>query len=149
MPFRTHTGIGQFNLSETSFLKNENTFSLSPKEDSALEKIKILYIDLFRKENSNPYWLKAFKKLGMTHDFDIREPMETLAPVIESLRPDHIHMGGSVKNGIIDPEYLAHVKTELGCTISVFYGDARYSDYHRDLSHVVDHIYITNKTHVR
>jgi spore maturation protein CgeB len=108
-----------------------------------------LYIDLFRKENSNPYWLKAFNKQGTTHAFNIREPIETLAPVIESVRPDHIHMGGSVKKGLISPEFLAQTKRNLDCTISVFYGDARDSAYHRDLSDVVDHIYLTNKTHVR
>jgi spore maturation protein CgeB len=58
-------------------------------------------------------------------------------------------MGGSVKKGIISPEFLARIKTDLDCTISVFYGDARYSAYHQDLSDVVDHIYVTNKTHVR
>ena len=79
----------------------------------------------------------------------VREPIENLAPVIQSIRPDHIHMGGSVKKGMISPEFLARLKKELDCTISVFYGDARYSTYHNDLSHVVDHIYVTNKTHVR
>jgi spore maturation protein CgeB len=127
----------------------ERAYSLSPAKSGAKEKWTFLYIDLFRKENSNPYWLKAFKKQGTTHDFDIREPIETLAPIIEATRPNHIHMGGSVKKGAISPEFLARVKKDLDCTISVFYGDARYSTYHNDLSDVVNHIYVTNKTHVR
>jgi spore maturation protein CgeB len=127
----------------------EMTYSPSRVKNGAKEKRTFLYIDLFRKENSNPYWLKAFKKQGITHAFDLREPIETLTPLIESIRPDHIHMGGSVKKGIISPEFLARVKKDLDCTISVFYGDARYSTYHNDLSQVVDHIYITNKTHIR
>ena len=127
----------------------ERAYALSPAESGAKESRTILHIDLFRKENSNPYWLKALKKQGTTHAFDIREPIETLAPIIESIRPDHIHMGGSVKKGVISPEFLARIKTDLDCTISVFYGDARYSAYHEDLSNVVDHIYVTNKTHVR
>lgn len=127
----------------------ERIYPLSPARSGAKESRTFLHIDLFRKENSNPYWLKAFKKQGTTHAFDIREPIETLAPIIESIRPDHIHMGGSVKKGAISPEFLSRIKTDLDCTISVFYGDARYSAYHEDLSNVVDHIYVTNKTHVR
>ena len=128
---------------------NDKNFPLHLKRNGPSDIKKILYIDLFRKENSNPYWLKAFKKCGTVHAFDIREPVDTLSPVIESFRPNHIHMGGSVKNGIIAPEFLARIKTDIGCTISVFYGDARDSAYHRDLSGVVDHIYVTNKTHIR
>ena len=132
------------------FLSDRGAISrLHSQEKGPGEIKKILYIDLFRKENSNPYWLKAFKKQGTVQAFDIREPLDTLAPLIESFRPGHIHMGGSVKNGIIAPEFLARVKTDTGCTISVFYGDARDSAYHRDLSEVVDHIYINNKTHIR
>lgn len=128
---------------------NRRACSLHAAKSRTKERKTFLYIDLFRKENSNPYWLKAFKKQGTTQAFDIREPIDTLAPLIESVKPDHIHMGGSVKEGIISPEFLAQTKAELDCTISVFYGDARYSSYHEDLSHVVDHIYVTNKTHVR
>jgi spore maturation protein CgeB len=128
---------------------HDRRFLSFPSEKGADEIKKILYIDLFRKENSNPYWLKAFKKRGTVHAFDIREPIDTLAPLIEAFRPDHIHLGGSVKNGVITPEFLARTKTDMGCTISVFHGDARDSAYHRDLSGVVDHIYVNNKTHIR
>ena len=124
-------------------------FPLHAPENGPGDIKKILYIDLFRKENSNPYWLKAFNKRGTVYAFDIRDPIDNLAPLIESLHPDHIHLGGSVKNGIISPEFLARVRIDIGCTISVFYGDARDSAYHRDLSGVVDHIYVTNKTHIR
>lgn len=109
---------------------------------------KILYIDLFREENSNFFWLKAFQKYGVVQKFDIREDIRTLAPLIASFKPDHIHLGGSVKKGIIGAQFLVDVKVESGCTISVFYGDGRYSTYHFDLSKVSDYVYITNKTHI-
>ena len=36
----------------------------------------------------------------------------------------------------------------MGCTISVFYGDGRFSTYHHDLGKDVDHAYLNNKTHI-
>ncbi|MBW2066505.1 MAG: glycosyltransferase [Deltaproteobacteria bacterium] len=114
-----------------------------------VEKPRIFHIDLFRRVNSNPYWLKAFQRHGDTRAFDIRGDIHRLEPILKAFMPDHIHLGGSVKNGIIDPGMLADVKAESGCTISVFYGDARYSAYHCELAEVVDAVYINNKTHVR
>ncbi|MBW1996575.1 MAG: glycosyltransferase [Deltaproteobacteria bacterium] len=114
-----------------------------------VEKPRIFYIDLFRRVNSNPYWLKAFQKLGDTQAFDIRGDLSRLEPMLRAYGPDHVHLGGSVKKGIIDPDILAGVKAECGCSISVFYGDARYSSYHCELAEVVDAVYINNKTHVR
>lgn len=113
------------------------------------ERLKIFYIDLFRKVNSNPYWLKAFQRLGETRAFDIREDIRNLDPLLRGSAPDHVHLGGSVKKGLIRPETLARVKADTGCTITAFYGDARYSPYHCRLAPVVDAIYINNKTHLK
>lgn len=124
-------------------------FPISSKKGPAQGKRKIMYIDLFRKENSNPFWLKAFQKHGEIHPFNIRrDDLNTLVSRIASFRPDHIHLGGSVKKRIISPKFLAEVKRNSGCTISAFYGDARYSTYHYDLGWVVDHVYMSNKTHI-
>lgn len=110
---------------------------------------KVLYLDLFRPENSNLYWLRAFKRLAEVDTFDIRENFAELKDRIRVFHPDHIHLGGSVKHGMVKPELLQEMKDLLGCSISVFYGDAAYSDYHAELSRVVDRIYITNKTHIQ
>lgn len=127
---------------------NKKLCTVAAGTDHPSGRVKILYIDLFRKENSNLFWLKAFQKHGEVQTFDIREDFNTLVPQIAHFRPDHIHLGGSVKRGILSPQLLAQVKATFGCTISVFYGDGRYSTYHRDLGKVVDYIYITNKTHI-
>jgi spore maturation protein CgeB/predicted SAM-dependent methyltransferase len=121
---------------------------LPSRKGAAVQRRKIMYIDLFREENSNPFWLKAFQKYGEVQPFDIREDLNTLASSITSFRPNHIHLGGSVKNGIVHPKFLAKVKATVGCTISAFYGDARYSTYHYDLGRAADHVYISNKTHI-
>jgi spore maturation protein CgeB len=124
-------------------------FPISSRKDVVRRRRKIMYIDLFRKENSNPFWLKAFQKHGAVQPFDIRrDDLNTLASRIASFRPAHIHLGGSVKKGIIRPKFLAKVKRNSAPTISAFYGDARYSTYHYDLGWAVDHLYMSNKTHI-
>ncbi len=124
-------------------------FPISSRKGPTQGRKNIMYIDLFRKENSNLFWLKAFRRHGEVQPFDIRrDDLSTLAPRIASFRPDHIHLGGSVKKGIIQPKLLAKIKRSSGCTISAFYGDTRYSTYHRDLGWVVDHVYMSNKTHI-
>jgi spore maturation protein CgeB/predicted SAM-dependent methyltransferase len=126
----------------------ERILPVSSRKDAAHRRRKIMYIDVFRKKNSNPFWLKAFQKYGEVQPFDIRDDLNTLAPRIASFRPDHIHLGGSVKKGIIRPKFLAQIKVNSVCTISAFYGDARYSTYHHDLGWVADHVYMSNKTHI-
>lgn len=124
-------------------------FSISARKGPGQRRKKIMYIDLFCKENSNPFWLKAFQKHGAVQPFDIRrDDLNTLASRIASFRPDHIHLGGSVKKGIIQPKFLAKIMRNSDCTISAFYGDARYSTYHYDLGWVVNHVYMSNKTHI-
>ena len=111
---------------------------------------RILYIDHFTKTNSNAYWLKAFKKFGQveTHEI-VGTSDEFVREKIMRFKPHHIHLGGSVKNGLVPPDFLSDIKRKLNCTISLFYGDAKYSEYHAELSKVVDNIYVTNKTHIK
>lgn len=113
-------------------------------------KRRIFYIDYFAPQNSNFYWLKAFHKFGRVKIFDImRENRELIKEGITNFKPNHIHLGSSVKDTMVPPQLLSDVKKELNCTISVFYGDAEYSPYHCELAKVVDYIYISNVTHIK
>jgi len=109
---------------------------------------RIFYIDYFHPTNANLYWLNAFCRFGAVEMFDINEDRRLLRERIRRFRPTHVHLGGSVKNNVIPIHLLFDVKKELKCTISVFYGDAEYSPYHRELAEVVDDIYVTNRTHI-
>ena len=111
---------------------------------------KIFYIDYFSINNSNFYWQKAFCGFGKVRTFDIvKEDRELLRERIMGFNPHHIHLGGSVKSGMVPLSLLFDVKKELGCTISVFYGDCVYSSYHSELAKVVNYIYVSNKTHIK
>jgi len=110
---------------------------------------RIMYIDYFDYTNSNPYWLKAFKKFGLVETFEITGNKSLLKEKIMNFKPHHIHLGGSVKVNMVPPELLSDIKRKFGCTISVFYGDTLFSQYHSELSKVVDYIYITNKIHIK
>jgi len=112
-------------------------------------KKRILYIDHFSYTNTSAYWLKAFKKFGKVKTFEIKENKDLFKEITMNFKPDHIHLGGSVKNGIIPPDSLSDIKKETECTISAIYGDASYSVYHSELSKIVDYIYLTNKTHIK
>lgn len=124
-------------------------YSLSLKAKLIGQGRRIFYIDYFSPENSNLYWLKAFRKFGRVGTFDIRENRELLTKRIMNFKPVHIHLGGSVKNNMVSPQLLSDVKAELNCTISVFYGDGWYSLYHCELAKVVDYVYVSNKTHIK
>jgi spore maturation protein CgeB len=112
---------------------------------------RIFYIDYFSPKNSNFYWLKGFQKFGLVEAFDIiMEDKELLYDRIMDFRPDHIHLGGSVKGDMVSPGLLFELKERIGCTISQFYGDHQYRIHHRDeIPKVVDYVYITNKTDIR
>jgi spore maturation protein CgeB/SAM-dependent methyltransferase len=110
---------------------------------------RLLYIDKFSPDNSNHFWLKSFSKTGAVEIFDIRENLRDLNERTLDFQPQHIHLGGSVKNGFVKPEWLRQMQARLGCTVSVFYGDARFSDYHTQLARVADQVYFSNKTHIR
>ncbi|MCK4352474.1 glycosyltransferase [candidate division WOR-3 bacterium] len=112
--------------------------------------VKIFYIDDFAPEHSNFYWLKNFQKFGEVKIFDIRQQnQELIAKKVMSFEPEHIHLGGSVKNNMVSSQLLYKFKQKLNCTISAFYGDASYSVYHSRLAEVVDYIYVSNKTHIK
>lgn len=129
-------------------------YPLSPKAkvigSRRRKKKRIFYIDYFNPENSNFYWLKAFREFGRVRTFDIvKEDRELLKERIISFTPHHIHLGGSVKDNIVPPQILSDVKKELNCTISVFYGDRPNSPYHFELAKAVNYIYVSNKTHIK
>jgi len=112
--------------------------------------LEIFYVDYFTPENSNFYWLKAFKKFGRVKIFDIvKDDLESFEKDVLKFKPDHIHLGGSVKNGLISPQILSKVREKLSCTVSAFYGDGPYSFYHFDLAKVADYVYLSNKTHIK
>lgn len=112
--------------------------------------LRIFYIDHFAQDNSNTYWLEAFRKFGKVKVFDIlRETKSSLKKKIIKFCPHHIHLGGSVKNYMVPLDILTKIKNEMGSTISVFYGDAKYSPYHLKLSNIVNYIYISNKSHIK
>ncbi|HEC65032.1 MAG TPA: hypothetical protein ENI23_07055 [bacterium] len=114
------------------------------------EEKRILHIDHFANTNTNAYWLKAFKKFGRVETVEIYgADIDLLGKKIMKFKPHHIHLGGSVKNNMVPLGFLSEIKRKINCTVSVLYGDATYSDYHSNLSKVVDYIYMTNKTHIR
>ena len=111
---------------------------------------RIMHIDHFTYTNTNAYWLKAFKKFGQVETFEIYgADLNLLKEKIMKFRPHHIHLGGSVKTNMVPPSFLLDIRRKLNCQISVLYGDALYSDYHAELSKVVNYIYLTNKTHIK
>jgi len=121
-------------------------YSLSLKAKPLGQGTRILYIDFFSARTSNLYWLKAFQKFGTTRIFDIRGSEESLGKRVANFQPTHVHLG---THRAIRPKFLADIKRELNCTVSAFYGDAKYSPYHCQLAEVADYIYISNKTHIR
>lgn len=106
--------------------------------------MKILYIDKFSGETSNSYWKRHFAKHGELRTHDIRKGVPDF-----SWKPNHIHMGGSVKNFCIPPKVITECKRKFKVRVTVFYGDAKWSSYHAELAEVVDAIYISNKTFVK
>lgn len=109
--------------------------------------MRILYIDHFDPKNSNLIWLSAFSRRGEVKTYDVySNKLNNLIAILNSFRPHHIHLGGSVKKYMIPLEMLDAMRKKA--TISVFYGDAAYSKYHYDLAKHVDMIYISNKTHI-
>lgn len=118
-------------------------------EPAAKGRLKVFYIDLFPPESFNLCWLKAFKKSADVDSFDLKEDVQKLENRILTFNPDHIHLGSSVKNGLVSSDLLREIKDWLKCSVSVFCADAPFSGYHMELSRVVDHIYITNKTHMK
>ncbi|MCB2187967.1 MAG: glycosyltransferase [Deltaproteobacteria bacterium] len=109
---------------------------------------QIFYLDLFRPDNSNFYWLAAWEARGQVHRLDLREDLHRLPEILAEVRPAHVHLGGSVKAGVVPVDFLAELKSRLGFTLSVFYGDAAYSPYHTELGRVADAVFISNQSHV-
>lgn len=109
----------------------------------------MIYVDDFTHDNSNKYWLDAFKKYipNIIH-YDIikKDPKQILVEILLK-EPDHIHFGGSIKNEKKFPiKYIHRLKEHLPNTkITFFYGDAYYSNYHRDIIKYIDKLFISHK----
>lgn len=110
--------------------------------------MKLLYIDKFSKINSNLYWLKYFNRIAPVHHLDIDTELNKKS-FFNSMPASHIHLGGSVKNDKVPLDWLIEAKKKFHPTITVFYGDAKPSNYHRMLTRVVDKIYFSNKSYVK
>jgi len=152
--YRMH-GFRKLVKAALTYLWNEyhvrrHRYSLSLKTRPIGQGRKIFYIDHFRLGGSALHWLKAFQKFGKVETFDIAgENQASFRERIMSYKPVHIYLGGGVKDNMVSPQLLSNIKRELNCTISVFYGDAKYSSYHCRLAKVTDYIYISNKTHIK
>jgi hypothetical protein len=109
---------------------------------------RVFFIDWFRTENASLYWLKALRRIAEVDIFHLKEDLGTLQNKILDFNPDHIHLGGSVKNGIVPLGILQDAKARSGCSLSAFYSDAVFSGYHMDLAKIADAVYITNTTHI-
>jgi len=111
-------------------------------------KTSLLYIDKFSKINSNYYWLKYFNRIAPVHNLDVDTELNKKA-FFNSMPVSHIHLGGSVKHDKVPLDWLKTAKKKFNPTITVFYGDAKPSDYHRTLTRVADKIYFSNKSYVK
>ncbi len=109
---------------------------------------RVVFIDRFRTENSSLYWLKALRKIADVEPFDLKEEIGTLQGRVLDFSPELIHLGSSVRNGILPLDLLQTIKAQTGCSLSAFYSDAVFSGYHMDLAKTADAIYITNTTHI-
>ncbi|MEW6237492.1 MAG: glycosyltransferase [Candidatus Omnitrophota bacterium] len=109
------------------------------------ERIRTIHCDHFYFEGSNNHWRDAFARASDLLPFDVvaGSPQE-LWNVIRAHRPQHIHLGMSAKGDSVPIELLAAAKRELGCTISHFYGDARFLPYHFRTANIIDRLYMTN-----
>ncbi|RJP33632.1 MAG: methyltransferase domain-containing protein [Candidatus Omnitrophota bacterium] len=94
------------------------------------DKLKVLYIDHFSSKNSNLYWKTAFEKHAHVQTIEIynTSPNAILQTAL-AWRPNHIHLGGSVKFDSVPLDVLSRLKRILRCSISHFYGDAAPTEY--------------------
>jgi hypothetical protein len=115
---------------------------------TAMDQVKIVYIDHFSSSNSNLFWKSAFEKNANTVSMEIQGSQpQMIWNCATRNRPDHIHLGGSVKYDSVPVDLLSALRRELHCSVSHFYGDASPSEYHLRTGHVAS-IYVSNQTHV-
>jgi len=113
-----------------------------------MDQVKIVYIDHFSSSNSNLFWKSAFEKNANTVSMEIQGSQpQMIWNCATRNRPDHIHLGGSVKYDSVPVDLLSALRRELHCSVSHFYGDASPSEYHLRTGHVAS-IYVSNQTHV-
>lgn len=108
--------------------------------------MRLLYIDKFDPALSNLYWLKWFRRaLGEENVFDHDMRMSNYENVIRLYSPDHVHLGGSVKNFIVPIELIKSL-VDRGIRVTSYYGDAAYTDYHEELARHIDFIGFSSLT---
>jgi spore maturation protein CgeB len=109
--------------------------------------MRLLYIDKFDPALSNFYWLKWFQRaLGEENVFNHEMRMGGFEDVIRLYSPDHVHLGGSVKNFLVPIELIKELK-QRNIRVSAYYGDAAYTDYHEALASYVDFIGFSTDTY--
>jgi glycosyltransferase involved in cell wall biosynthesis len=106
---------------------------------------RIVYCDFFDERNSNPHWRRTFEQYVSVTSFDVvREPIQKLWPLLCSVSPTHIHLGGSVKDDAVPVRLLQEAKRKFQCTISHFYGDPPFPSYCLRTGIVADAVYTSN-----
>ncbi len=116
-----------------------------PTAESQQTLERVIQCDHFYYEGSNNHWRDAFARISNLRPFDIvTQPIQTLWDLINDHKPHHIHLGMSVKGDSVPVDLLAAAKRKFGCSISHFYGDARFVPYHFRTANVVDRVYFTN-----
>jgi len=110
----------------------------------------MIYVDRFRKGNSNYYWLESFKKIipnVISFNLGKQLPAKKVFERILEIKPKHIHFGGSVKKEKLFPvKYVKKLKNVLkNVKITFFYGDAYYFSYQRNIIPYIDKLIITHR----
>ena len=109
----------------------------------------MIYVDDFTHNNSNGYWLDAFRKYSsnvLRCDVIAKKPNQILKEILIN-EPSHIHFGGSIKSEKRFPyKYIHDIRKNLPKTkITFFYGDAYNLNYHRNIIRYIDKLFITHK----
>ncbi len=92
--------------------------------------MKILYVDHFDSDNSNYFWLDAFRKMARVSICEYyATPPEGIIHYVRSFQPDQIHFGGSVKK--ISLDLLKQLKSRFNPSISRWYGDPNIELYNQ------------------
>lgn len=114
-----------------------------------LKTMKICYFDIFRKHNSNTFWLKALRQYGKVMHYDLkrlrRTGWETVLCTLKKWQPNHIHFGGSAKtNKVLPLDVVKELRRLCAARITFFYGDHGYPLHHMRCLPYVDKIFVTN-----
>jgi len=108
---------------------------------------KLVYIDAFRKSNSNFHWTEIFKKyFDEVHTVNIDVLIEKcqVYQMVAKHQPDMVHFGGSCKlEDHVQLEVIKKIK-EITPRVTSFYGDRYYLTYVQERAKIIDASYVTN-----